>query len=119
MVRFVFAFLLVLVLASSPIFARPSDDPIDETDRQRLYLDQVMRGIEQQRSQQAAENKVEIERRAALQKKRAELRLAEQFSGLSGTLSGLPEMPSFEGRFETQIPEVSNQSSEKKENSES
>ncbi len=98
------AFLLLALLSIIPpaAFANyPSDnDPVAEIDRQRLYVDRMMRDIERQRSDQEAEEKAESGRRVKFQKKMEEARLAEQLKGLSGTLSGLPELPSFSGRFE-------------------
>ena len=101
--RAISAFTLALLLFSpAPVFAASSDDPAAEIDRQRIFVDQTLLNVERQRSAQEAEEKAEIAARLQTQRKQEELRLAEQLKGLSGTLSGLPELPNFNGKFETQ-----------------
>lgn len=118
MARFCFFFLLGCIFLAPSVSARSEQDSINKTDHQINFVDQVMQNIERQRSQQQAERKVEAERRLARKKKRQEARLAAQFAGLSGTLSGLPELPNFDGKFETSIPEVNDSPSENKQKSE-
>ena len=107
-----FLLLALLLFVSPQAFARSSDDPADVVDQQRAFLDQTMQNIEHQRLEHGAEKKAEAERRLRLQKKRTERRLAEQLKGLSGTLSGLPELPNFNGKFETMDSGLSGQDSE-------
>lgn len=95
-----FLFLLFLFVTS---FAFAEEDPIDALNRQMAFTDQTMQNLEVQRATWQAEHEAEIKRHLALEKKRTEDRLAIQLSGLSGTLSGLPELPTFEGKFEGQV----------------
>ncbi len=92
----------IAAMISSPAIARSADSSADLVDQQRLFLDQAMHNIERQRAQLEAEKKTKAEERLKFQKKRTERRLAVQLKGLSGTLSGLPELPNFSGKFESQ-----------------
>ena len=96
------ALLLVLFLFYFPSLLFAAEDQADIVDQQRLFLDQAMHNIDLEREQLEAEKKAKAEERLKFQKKRTERRLVEQLKGLSGTLSGLPELPSFSGKFESQ-----------------
>ncbi len=98
--RIGFVFFFAVTFFAFSAFAAPSGNPADEIDRQRNFVDQAIGEIERQRFARDAEKKAETDRRLRLAKKRDEARLAEQLKGLSGTLSGLPEIPSFHGKFE-------------------
>lgn len=77
-----------------------SNESADETDRQITFVDQTMHVVEQQRLRREAERQAEVNRQFALKKKQTEAQLAKQFAWLSGKLSGLPEIPSFKGKFQ-------------------
>ncbi len=93
---FLFSVCSLIFLAKAGI----SNEAVDETDRQIAFVDQTMHVVEQQRLRQEAERQAEVNQQLALKKKQAEAQLAKQFAGLSGTLSGLPEIPSFKGEFQ-------------------
>ncbi len=76
-----------------------SERIVDELDRQRFFVDQVFASMERDRLEQEALAQARIKRMEARKKKRDELRVAEQFAGLSQKLSGLPEIPKFRGTF--------------------
>lgn len=81
------------------IFA--AQDPIVQNDRERNFVEQTFKNFEKQRLELLAKKQGEEKRRQEMKKKRDEMRLSAQFAGLSGRLSGLPELPRFEGKFQT------------------
>jgi len=98
--RYLACLLLCILLFPAVSFSRVSEDPADELDRQMVFVDQTMRGIESKRAEIESQKKAEAIRRRASDKRRTEARLAVQLQGLSGRLSGLPEIPSFNGEFQ-------------------
>ncbi len=100
--RFAGCLFLGVFLFSFSALAKSGVDPADEIDQQMAFVDSAMRSIEKQRSEMDSEKKDEEIHRRALEKKRTEARLAVQLQGLSGTLSGLPEMPNFNGKFDAE-----------------
>ena len=98
--RLVRCLFLCVLLFPAFSFAGPKEDPVDEINQQMAFVDQTMRDIEQKRAEIESQKKAEAVRRRILEKNRTEARLAVQLKGLSGTLSGLPEMPNFSGQFQ-------------------
>ncbi len=93
---------------SSPAFA--ANESLTDIDRQRAFVDQFNQDLEKQQLTKEAERQAEDKRRRALKRRRDEARISAQFAGLSNKLSGLPELPKFEGKFTT---EKSNRDSSK------
>lgn len=91
--------LAVAFSLSLPAFA--ADESLNDIDRQRAFVDRFNQDLEKEQLKKEAERQAEEKRLLALKRRRDEARISAQFAGLSGTLSGLPELPSFEGKFET------------------
>lgn len=92
-----FAAALIFVL---PAFA--AEESLTDIDRQRAFVDQFNQDLEKQQLKKEAERQAEEKRRRALKRRRDEARISAQFAGLSNKLSGLPELPKFEGQFTTE-----------------
>lgn len=95
-------FVSAILSCSLSVFSYAADNPIDETNNQIVFVDQMMHDIEQQKLQREAEAQAEENRRLARKKKKEEARIAKQFAGLSGKLSHMPEMPNFQGNLKTE-----------------
>lgn len=101
---FFFAAICLFATAFSltPVFA--VDESLTDIDRQRAFVDQFNQDLEKQQLKKEAERQAEKKRRLALKRRRDEARISAQFAGLSNKLSGLPELPKFEGQFTTEKP---------------
>jgi len=101
---FAFATCLFSLALSFALPAFAIDESLNDIDRQRAFVDQFNQELEKQQLKKEAERQAEEKRRAALKRRRDEARISAQFAGLSNKLSGLPELPSFEGKFSSDIP---------------
>lgn len=104
--KFFLLLIAALLLFTSRSHAATSQDPADEIDRQMAFVDRVFEDFERERLRLNAEKQAKLEIHLAQQRKNTEARLAQQFARLSGTLNHLPEPPHFEGKFQTQEPEI-------------
>lgn len=101
---FAVATCLFAVFFSLSLSSFAADESLSDIDRQRAFVDRFNQDLEKQQLKKEAERQAEEKRLRALKRRRDEARISAQFAGLSNQLSGLPEIPKFEGQFTTEKP---------------